>query len=73
MTGKPLNACPECGCTDVEVSAWVHANTNELSESEGPTDQAWCPQCEASGLESVCATRFLDLVDDPKPFKEVTQ
>lgn len=43
---RPLFCCPECGCTDIQFTAWVHANTGEPTGDEGPTDDTWCPQCE---------------------------
>jgi hypothetical protein len=67
------DACPECGCTDVEVSAWVNANTDEVINSEGPTDNAWCPQCEVNGLDGNMRSRDLVQVDEPKPFKNNPQ
>ena len=39
--------CPDCGGDDCEMSAWVHVNTGEVCEGEGPGDEYWCPQCEA--------------------------
>ena len=66
-----LYACPECGCTDVEVTAWINVNTSEISGSDGPLETAWCPQCEHAGRESdIGKGRHLETVDNPKPFKE---
>lgn len=53
--------CSHCGCTDVEVSAWIYANTNEITPSDPPVDDAWCPQCSDN-----CS---LDEVEFEKPFK----
>lgn len=38
--------CTECGSPDLEVSAWVHVNTDTISASEGPLDTYYCPVCE---------------------------
>ena len=45
-TVKLLYACPECGCTDIETSAWIHVNTGTNTEGEGPSSYDFCPQCE---------------------------
>jgi len=45
---KILFACHVCGSTRVEVSAWVDPNTDELTDSEGPLDYAFCADCEDS-------------------------
>lgn len=44
-----FEACADCGCTDVEVSAWVRANGGFVVEGEGPLEGAWCPRCESDG------------------------
>lgn len=62
------DACPECGCTDVEVSAWVNANTHQVINGEGPTDNAWCPQCEVGGLDGNMRSRDLEQVETACPF-----
>lgn len=43
---KRLLICRECGSTDVNVRAWVDANTNEYVDDvdEG---EAFCNECEA--------------------------
>lgn len=41
-----LWACEECGCTDVEGTAWVKLNGEEFADGDPPTDQVWCPNCE---------------------------
>lgn len=61
-------ACPECGCTDVEITAWVCANTDKISDGDGPGDQAWCPQCEANGVDGSMKEGHLEHVDTAKPF-----
>jgi|GEM_PF-4778047 len=42
---KTYYCCPECGCTDIEMSAWVHCNTGVPTNDEGPTEGLYCPQC----------------------------
>ena len=41
-----LYGCPDCGCTDIEGTAWVHINDNRLLNCEPPNSEYWCPQCE---------------------------
>jgi len=63
-------ACPECGCTDVEVAAWVKDNTGEVvgTGDEGPRDQAYCPQCEANGNEAdLGRCHFLEQATERQP------
>lgn len=44
--GKPLYwACPECGCTDVQGTAWYEINQGLMTADEGPLDDYWCPGC----------------------------
>lgn len=41
--------CSECGNTDVQITAWVDANTNEYcSDFQCPPeiDDCWCDSCE---------------------------
>ncbi len=45
--------CSQCGCLDCEVTSWVGANTNAISESDAPVEGAWCPVCENSEAELV--------------------
>ncbi len=75
--GKGLHAdymaCPECGCTDVEVSAWIHDNTGDVisSGNEGPTDQAYCPQCELNGYEGhIGKTAYLVATHERQPVRK---
>lgn len=42
----PRLLCSECGCEDIQATAWIHANTGEVLNDDGPTDQLWCPECE---------------------------
>jgi len=41
-------ACPTCHGTDVQLTAWVHANTDEILSSgmDGPRDTYWCEDCQ---------------------------
>ncbi len=67
------SACPECGCTDVEVGAWVVDNTEEVSGTgeEGASDRAWCPQCEHDGNDGgMDAAHYLVESEERKPFTE---
>ena len=44
--------CEDCGSKDVQVLAWVDANTNEY-KGEGPnngSDQNWCEKWHTSAL-----------------------
>jgi hypothetical protein len=50
---KSYCACDECGCTDIQATAWIHLNTGAVLSDDGPTDQIWCPQCDAeTGIAS---------------------
>jgi len=44
--------CAECGSTNVQVSAWVDANTGKVLDGEGPASRPWCEDC--------CADRSLE-------------
>jgi hypothetical protein len=58
-----LWACADCGCTDVQVMVWTHANNPTTTYGEVEHGEAYfCPQCED-------AKSRLDEVDKPKPFK----
>ena len=38
--------CDECGGTNIQVLAWVNANTNEyISESCNDENDRWCEDC----------------------------
>ena len=43
----PFYVCEECCSPDVEVSAWIHLNTNEPIDGEGPASRPYCPACES--------------------------
>ena len=69
VTSRPgLYACIECGCIDVQGTAWVELNKNEMLPDEPPNDDIWCPNCE----EHYSRVRIVgDLMDDdeePAPF-----
>lgn len=68
-----LFACPDCGCTDIQTSAWVEVNGCSVVNDEGPLDTVYCPQCEVNGDEGYKGkTRYMVETYEPKPFKEVT-
>lgn len=60
-------ACPQCGCTDIEMTAWVSVNSDMPTQDEPPRDDGWCPQCGIDGDGELHKCRF-DTVDEPKPF-----
>lgn len=39
-------ACPECGCEDIEGTAWIHLNSGNETGGEPPDDDYFCPDCE---------------------------
>lgn len=78
-TGKSrcgkYTACPECGCTDVQVAAWIMDNTGEIEGTgdEGPRDQAYCSQCEENGNEGdIGSCSYLIEAEERKPFERLT-
>jgi hypothetical protein len=66
---KLYYCCPECGCTDIQQSAWVYVNTNTPTDDEGPTDGFFCPICEIEEGEG--HTNRLEETVTVKPFKEM--
>lgn len=42
-----LYVCLHCGCVDVQGTAWIEMNANEIIGDCPPTDDYWCPACEA--------------------------
>ena len=42
-----LTLCGACGSDQIQSTAWVVHNTGEIVQSEGPTDDVWCPDCDA--------------------------
>ena len=41
-----ITVCAQCGAADVQITAWVKANTGEVINGEPPTSDVWCPHCE---------------------------
>lgn len=41
-----ITTCATCGSADVQVTAWIKANGDEIIDGEPPTDQVWCPHCD---------------------------
>ena len=52
MASKPYLACPACGCTDIQVSAWINANTGAVITCARSVDYFYCPQCDYMGLDA---------------------
>ena len=67
-----LYACPRCGCTDVQWTSWVDANTGALSDDDAPTDYGFCPQCETNGYDGSMKQSDFVLVDKAQPFTKET-
>lgn len=40
--------CQLCESPDIEITAWIDANTDRIISAgcEGPTDEAWCRNCD---------------------------
>lgn len=45
-TKRVAYECAECGCKDLEVSAWVHINTGRRTGGDGPLEGCYCPKCQ---------------------------
>lgn len=48
---RTVEVCPGCGSRDVQVTAWIDANTSRVIDDEGPLDAggiggSWCAVCE---------------------------
>lgn len=55
--------CALCGCDEVQVMAWVEANTGKVHDdchSWNYEDANWCPQCEDHAL-IITAQEFSDI------------
>lgn len=39
--------CSECGCEQIEVRAWVDANTDEFISDTDDNSGHWCTECDA--------------------------
>lgn len=37
--------CSECGSTNIQVQAWVNANTNEYVSDLHDSGECWCEDC----------------------------
>ncbi len=60
--------CPECGGTNIQIMAWVDANTNKYcSDVNNPaeTEDTWCEDCEDH-------TGFLTLPELWKLFSKIS-
>ncbi len=45
---KKILVCEKCGGTEIQILAWVDANTNEYKEDNGfiiNDDNRWCEVC----------------------------
>ena len=42
---KPTYCCSQCGGTNIQVQAWVNANTNEYVDDIGE-GECWCEDCQ---------------------------
>lgn len=62
-----LYCCPDCGCTDIQETAWIYVNSGECTQDEGPLEELYCPQCE----QDTGAGHFKGAADTTieKPFK----
>lgn len=64
-------ACQECGCTDIQGTAWIEINSDIPNQDDPPTDYGFCPQCEQTSGDGSFKMRC-DLVDERKPFEPLT-
>ena len=46
MRPKEILVCETCGYKDIEVKAWMNANTDEYCSSIDNNGKCWCPQCD---------------------------
>jgi hypothetical protein len=61
-------ACPECGCTDIQCTAWVDVNAERIHNGDAPfDDKLWCPQCADKGYEGTFKSGFVEKTDTEKP------
>lgn len=46
--GNKILVCEECGSSNVQMRAWVNANTLDYTSDSGDTDRDnyWCEDCE---------------------------
>ena len=45
LDNKFTYCCSQCGGTNIQVQAWVNANTNEYVDDIGG-DECWCEDCQ---------------------------
>ena len=43
--------CAECGCTEVQETAWIYMNTGKNSGDDAPHDNHYCPDCDDGQAE----------------------
>lgn len=46
--GYDVRVCGACGSVNAEETAWIHCNTGKTDGGEAPTDDTWCPACDAA-------------------------
>ena len=78
-----LWVCPDCGCADIQGTAWLHLNSWRALDGDPPSDDYWCPACdEHVGRAVILASGGIDpetgriyepyRIDDlPPPSEEV--
>lgn len=44
---REVLVCEDCGSTDVEIQAWINANTDEFISDIDDSDR-WCDECESN-------------------------
>jgi hypothetical protein len=64
-------ACQECGCTDIQMTAWVEVNPDMPNQDDPPTDGAFCPQCEYEADDGASQKRRFDTVEERQPFDKM--
>lgn len=58
-------ACPHCGCTDIQLQVWQHANSGEVYDEAGGYN--WCPRCEDKTGDGEVG--YMVMVDKPDPHR----
>jgi hypothetical protein len=63
---RKIYECAECGCTEIQSTAWIVMNTGEDAGGDAPTEQVWCPDCNADSeaIESDAACDVLDAFEE---------
>ena len=51
--GETVRCCSNCGCIDLEESAWINAYTRTVVVTDAPVEDSYCPECEES-VANVC-------------------